>query len=56
MMRVQAPYTNLFRMQTFSMQSLRAGLVLVACLAVLICASVQPAGGRAQPRCCRSVR
>ena len=44
MMRVQAPYTDLFRMQTFSMQSLRAGLVLVACLAVLICASVQPAG------------
>ena len=44
MMRVQAPYTNLFRMQTFSMQSLRAGLLLVACLAALICASGQRAG------------
>ena len=44
MMRLQAPYTNLFRMQTFSMQSLRAGLMLVACLAALICASGQRAG------------
>ena len=44
MMRLQAPYTNLFRMQTFSMQSLRAGLLLVACLAALICASGQRAG------------
>ncbi len=44
MMRLQAPYTNLFRMQTFSMQSLHAGLLLVACLAALICASGQRAG------------
>ena len=44
MMRLQAPYTNLFRMQTFSMQSMHAGLLLVACLASLICACGQRAG------------